>query len=112
MLAHRVSWILHNGEIPYGLNVCHKCDVRQCVNPFHLFLGTQKENIQDAVKKGRWKDRVGDKAHNKKLCSTQVVEIRQKLNQHISISELSREFNVCRACIRRIRDKKSWTSVK
>jgi hypothetical protein len=54
LTAHRVSWFLHREPtIPDGLHVLHKCDVRNCVNPDHLYLGTHQENMADKVKKGR-----------------------------------------------------------
>ncbi len=54
-LSHRISFELYNGPIGDGLHVLHRCDTRDCVNPRHLFLGTNLDNIQDSVKKGRRK---------------------------------------------------------
>ena len=53
--AHRLSWLAFKGPIPQGLGVLHSCDVTGCVNPDHLFLGTQNDNMKDMARKGRRK---------------------------------------------------------
>lgn len=52
--SHRAAWELRNGPIPDGLWVLHRCDVRPCINPEHLFLGTAVDNTADMIRKGRW----------------------------------------------------------
>lgn len=52
-LVHRLAWQAANGPIPKGKVICHKCDVRACINPNHLFVGTQSDNIKDMYAKGR-----------------------------------------------------------
>jgi hypothetical protein len=76
-LAHRVSWIIEHGEIQDGLEVLHRCDNRGCVNPHHLFLGTQIDNILDMRSKGRAaKIPKGENALNCRLNNSQVIAIR------------------------------------
>jgi hypothetical protein len=108
-LAHRVSWILHNGEIPDGLYVCHKCDVRCCVNPNHLFLGTHKENAEDMVRKGRARGARGEAHFRSKLTRQQVIAIRLSTK---SAHELASEFGVSPTNIWGIRGGNTWRHLK
>lgn len=61
-LAHRAAYVLWIGKISAGMDICHKCDVRNCINPNHLFEGTRSDNMRDCASKGRTKFSL----HNKK----------------------------------------------
>ncbi|MCK5445678.1 MAG: HNH endonuclease [Rhodospirillaceae bacterium] len=74
-LAHRVSWEIYNGPIPDGLCVLHKCDVPECVNPDHLFLGTNADNAADRSAKGRDATRRGENNGRAKITDKQAREI-------------------------------------
>jgi hypothetical protein len=74
-LAHRVSWLIHFGEIIDGLCVCHKCDVRECIRPDHLFLGTDSDNMRDMVMKGRGVKNGGERNGMAKLDALKVRKI-------------------------------------
>lgn len=74
--AHRLSYELAYGEIPDGMEVCHKCDNRCCVNPAHLFLGTRQDNIDDRERKGRNIVFTGEEQPRSKLTKKAVKDAR------------------------------------
>jgi len=109
LLAHRASYETFVGPIPKGMYVCHICDNVYCVNPSHLFLGTQKQNLEDMAKKGR--STKGEKNPMAKLNKSTVQCIRSEIEKGKSDLELSDCWNVCRQTISNIRTRRTWKNV-
>jgi len=83
--AHKLSYEVHKGRVPRGLLVCHECDVRACVNPAHLWLGTNEDNVEDMVRKGRAADGSqvpnGERCYNAKITEEKVLEMRERYSK-------------------------------
>lgn len=109
MTAHRASWILHNGPIPPGLVVCHKCDNPPCTNPEHLFLGTRKDNSDDCTAKGRWSR--GSRKYNSRVTEMDVANIRSLSATGTARKDLAASFGVCKATIDHIISRRNWRHV-
>ena len=102
-----------HGEIPEGHVIRHKCDVRECINPEHLETGTQKENVWDAIKRNRFKSRMGGTNNNSKLTVEKVKEIKVALeNKSDSNYGLARRYGVSDMAIRKIKKSQMWAHVK
>lgn len=110
--AHRVSYMLHCEEIPDGMHVLHACDVRHCVNPQHLWLGTDADNQADKVKKGRDNPPRGERNHTSKLTSEQVRQIKVRLARGDPGAPLAREYGVSKHAVWSIKHGFTWAHVE
>ena len=110
-LAHRVSYILHYGEIPIGMLVCHSCDNRKCVNPEHLFLGTNEDNMKDMINKKRAKYASGEKAGSSKLTNEDVKDIRLAYDNNETTRQIAKKYNMNHSTIWNIVSGKTWKHI-
>ncbi len=112
--AHRVAWMLVNGDIDNGLEVCHRCDTPACVNPAHLFLGTHQDNMTDMVTKGRSRSGMYGEAHTSaKLTEQGVVDIRRRYAAGgVSQQFLADEYGVSQAVISHVVLRRTWKTVR
>lgn len=109
-LGHRISWLIHNGDIPTDKIVCHTCDNRSCTRPDHLFLGSILDNIRDKQNKNRIP--LGDNHVNSKLNSIKVLKIKELLNNKYSHIKIAKMFDVSRSSISNIKNGKTWSHLK
>lgn len=109
LLSHRVSWFLKKGSIDNNLHVCHKCDNPSCVNPKHLFLGTDLDNINDMLRKGRDSMR-GSKNNKAVLKEKDVIEIRSKYSdRRVKLKQIASMYNVSLSAISSVLLNKTWS---
>lgn len=112
-LAHRVSYELFVGPIPDGMNVCHACDNRKCVNPHHLWVGSQTDNLRDAVAKGRMfrPNTNGEMNGNRKLSAEDVRTIRAMFRGGQRRYRIAERFGVSPSTVGGIISGKIWKDV-
>jgi len=109
--AHRASYREFVGEIPDGLFVCHKCDIPECINPDHLFLGTYADNMEDMRRKGRGRVIAGSGNYHAKLTEHDVLLIRGELDCGTSIAELAERYGVVNSTISMIGTRQRWKHI-
>lgn len=108
--THRLSYEIYKGPIPEGMLVCHTCDVPRCCNPEHLFLGTQKDNMQDCSKKGRINipSAVGELNCKAKITEDDVRSIRIDTRTR---KEIAAHYGLSQVMVSYIRSRKNWKHV-
>lgn len=110
MLVHRAAYGLARGKIPRGKQVLHHCDVRNCVRPDHLFIGTPADNGADMAVKGR--STIGEKNPRAKLTEKKVAKIKRALLNGVTPAILGPRFNVSPAAIYLIAKNERWKKVE
>jgi len=112
--VHRVTYRHFRGDIPNGLFVCHTCDVPSCCNPDHLFLGSNQDNVNDMIKKGRGSSPprnlhvVGSAHPLSKLTEDEAVKIRHMYSQGVIQEDLAKLFGVARQTISKVVNHKRY----
>lgn len=111
VLAHRLSWEIHNGPIPEGLFICHTCDNPRCCNPKHLYAGTSQDNMRDKAQRGKGYNQ-GEAQWRAKLTNEQVLTIRKRRAAGgCTLQSLADEYGVNKGAIWSVVHRKSWVHI-
>jgi hypothetical protein len=111
-LAHRLSYLLAHGIVPDGLNICHTCDNPVCVNPDHLFAGTQLDNVRDMINKSRQVNLKGSSHGMAKLTEAQVSAIRAEYVPYVVTSRhLSDKYCITVSSVKSVLQHRQWKHV-
>lgn len=111
MRVHRISYLIHVGEIPTGLWVLHNCDNRKCCNPKHLYTGTAQDNTDDMLTRGRSRHPKGSAHQCAKMDEAQVEHIKRLLADGIPTGEVGELFGLRRSYVYQIASGQKWKHV-
>lgn len=109
--AHRFAFFIHTGIDPGELLILHSCDHPDCINPFHLFDGTNEDNMRDKMEKGRHVIVLGESHGRSKLTESDILEIRNLNKEGYSKKTIAKEFGVKERLIYRIVKKELWKHI-
>lgn len=108
--AHRLSWMIHFGSISKGKKVLHRCDNPPCVNPAHLFLGTQVDNMKDCKQKGR--NASGARHGRTRITDKEVLDIRRRVADGESTRSVARLYGMGKSTIWQISARINWRHIE
>lgn len=111
MLVHRASYMAFKGEIPEGMLVLHSCDNRICINPDHLRIGNQTDNMRDRSERGRCASQRGSKHGRAKLNDGDVRQIMQRISNNERDYQIAKHYSVTASNINSIRSGVSWNHI-
>lgn len=108
--AHRLAYETFVGEIPAGMEVCHRCDNRRCVNPAHLFVGTRQDNVDDREAKGRNRYPIGSQSPFAKLTEEMAAAIKARLPNK-TCRRIADDLGVSLSSVKEISQGRRWKHV-
>lgn len=107
--AHRYSYFIHKGDFDRSKNILHKCDVPCCVNPDHLYVGDQAQNVKDMIRRGRKNTPKGEKSGKATLTNETAIKIfKAAKSGHVFDKDIAKMFNTTRAVVAQIKHRRSW----